>query len=323
MSVNNGKTVDVIMPFHRIDKYLHEALNCLEQTVDVRLRIILVDDRPVSQEKFKINSKFESLVITTNGVGYAKAVLAGISEVDSDYVAFLDSDDLCAPERFRFQIDSLDEKESDLSICGISKITENGKNKKLNLPMLQINNHFSLPLLIGSYGANSSWVIKSDLIRNGFLLNGVDSLDWATALAKFDKIKISFLKSNLYFYRAHSKQMTLNKNYQNKLESEIYPLWKIVNAKYKLPELTIDQFGACCYRYSNSKWTKQNSIWATAYLELISEISSKEVKNFEWVIGARLVQNILSLKLKYISKLELKCISQFFYKSAQQIIGIN
>lgn len=320
MENNYISKIDVIMPFHRLDKYFFEALNSLDQTIDVDLRIILVDDRPEDSLYFEPNSKFETLVLKTGGVGYAAAILRGCKEIKSEYVAFQDSDDLSAPGRIRMQLDDLLQNNSDLSFCNMVKVNKEGKKKLIQHLNLSLENNHSLPLLLGSFGANSTWVLKSTVIRDGFFIPEVQSLDWGTALSKFQTTKISFLDLNLYFYRSHKGQMTQNKAYQTSVENEIYNLWSSLNSCYELPALKINEFGAVCYSHSTAHWGKEVSSWAKAVLKVSEFSSPREKYKVEVVIGLRALQSFLNHKKLYLSTLELKCIGRFLLITTLKVI---
>lgn len=311
MPLKKIDSVDVIMPFHRVDRFFYEALECLEQTMGVDLRIILVDDRPTPKNEFILKSKFETVVVDTNGLGYAGAIARGCAEIKSEYVAFHDSDDLSSPKRIALQIENLTKNQADLSICGMIKIGTNGRPKKITSRELILKDDFTLPLLIGSHGANSTWVLNSKTVLSGLFYHQIESLDWGTALKKFKSLKISFLDSNLYYYRSHKDQMTRSIDYQKSIEEEIYPLWLDVNNNYHLPSVNSNQFGAICYPYSAAKWSKETSEWAKAFLDQIEVKHFTEKANFESIIGARILQNFRKHKRIYISKFEVKCILRF------------
>ena len=315
--------VDVVMPFHRIDNYFFEALKSLELSTDVILRIILVDDRPGNPVNFKSNSKFETIVIKTGGVGYARAILIGCKEIKSEYVAFHDSDDISVAHRISLQVADMVANQTDLSICKMTKVDKNGKKKLLQSFELSLKDNFTLPLLLGSFGANSTWVLKSKIVKDGFFIPEIQSLDWGTALSKFQTMKISYLDLNLYSYRSHNGQMTLTKDYQKSVETEIYPLWGALNSWYGLPILEENEFGACCYTYSTAYWSLEVSEWARALLKLIEFSSPREKSRVHLVFGLRILQSLVHHKRLYFSLFELKCVGRFLIATTRRVIFRN
>jgi glycosyltransferase involved in cell wall biosynthesis len=287
-------TVDVILPFHRNDEYLQIAINSLLKSKSIIPRIIFVDDRP---DDSPLGWKYpeNSLVIRTGGVGYSKAVKRGIGESTSKFVAFLDSDDVTHPDRIALQIAKMQEFRADLSCCSLYRINPQGRRTFLQSPRIQGASNFELPLLLGSFNANSSWVVRRHLLKDrSFLDPNYLSIDWATALNLFGDIKIVSVDSLLYGYRRHSKQLTRTSEYLSDSWHQIFPLWQKVNQKYDLPILNESAAAiiAAPWRYDFQKNSELYE-WVEAFLAVFMKTNPEAFGNLQNIISFRMAQNFL------------------------------
>ena len=101
--------VDVLMPFHRLDEFLHEAVFSVLKSEKISLRLILLDNRADKSQLFPLNlfeSRLEAtghsieLVVVEAPNTYADALNLGILKAEADFVALMNSDDLVASDRF-------------------------------------------------------------------------------------------------------------------------------------------------------------------------------------------------------------------------------
>jgi glycosyltransferase involved in cell wall biosynthesis len=122
------------MPFYKGDApaHLDEALQSL---VDQTLRapeIVLIQDGPVGEElvslveDWKIKLPEINHVVLKQNQGLSAALNAGIDAAKHEWLARMDADDICEPDRFEKQV-ALIEKDSEISILG-SWITEYDEN---------------------------------------------------------------------------------------------------------------------------------------------------------------------------------------------------
>ena len=279
--------MDLVVPFHKVDEFFIECLNSIESQKDLKLRVIFVDDRKTEEDlpaKIKI---LGSKTIKTGGVGYPKAVRSGLREVESEYAAFLDSDDTMDPYRLRTQLDNLIHTGSSLNYCKIQSVAENGKAARPKLGELNTSNQI-LPLLLGSYGANSSWVFDSNLIQNpNFMTGDYLSIDWITALKLFPHIKTSYTPEYLYYYRKNPAQMTKASNYKKGAFVEVYPYWRDLAISYDLPGLSFAEAEALATSKLGSSWNVNMTRWLKSYLELVAETDKQNFNSYEICVGAR------------------------------------
>lgn len=279
--------IDLIIPFHQVNNLLIECIKSIEAQKNFKPNVIFIDDRKSQGDLPSIMSELASQIITTGGVGYSRAIRIGIEQIQSPYAAFLDSDDTMHPNRLSLQLATLIETGSSLNYCKIKNITADGKFRRAKLGELNTPNKL-LPLLLGSYGANSSWVFTSELTRNSSFMNTDElSIDWITALKMYPSIKTSFTAEYLYNYRRNPGQMTNLSIYKTKAFSEVYPHWKNLSDSLGLPELSLEEAQSVSTPTIGSRWNSRIANWIDAYLENASIEDSSNFSQYKICLGAR------------------------------------
>jgi glycosyltransferase involved in cell wall biosynthesis len=268
--------LDVLLPFHKIDNYFQQAIDSLSSTKGVSFNTILIDDRvDKSQEinTFVADLKSFDIVKTTGGTGYGNALKLGTSCITKDYIALFNSDDLIDPLRFKKQLKELSEVE--LCISKISRIKDN--NSKSSSIMGEIGSKLYDPifLLLGAYGADASWSMRTEWWKSNVFFDNQDYLDWRIALKSFKETTISYIPEPLYFYRKHEEQVTKNRSSvsNNDLENT-HLLWNILGKSYGLPDFSFEIF--CIFA---CPWRNTSNYTLIQIQEFLEQIDKNEFIN--------------------------------------------
>ena len=200
--------VSIILPFHRdLDSFLESALESIRQSLDVNLQIILIDDRK-TLSKFKYPAK-DTLVVKTDGSGYAAALNTGINHAESEYIALMNSDDLTHPSRLITQISLIRRTGASVSLCGIRNFGSAFAHRNI-LGSAPKSFYSKKLLMLGAYGANATLLGTSQFFVDK-RWEEIDMSDWKFALDFYpDDVKDSSTTEILYFYRRHKNQVTQN-----------------------------------------------------------------------------------------------------------------
>jgi len=218
--------LDVILPFHRMDKYFESSILSLAQTKNVSFRAILIDDRIDKSEDLANlfnNLKSFSVVETPGGIGYGKSLEYGSKLVESDAIALFNSDDLISPDRLSRQYDQLNNHE--ISITNMSRINAQGKRNKSIMGEIGSSSYDPIYLALGSYGANATWCVRKTWWDKFIYFDTDECLDWRIALTSFRSSDIGFISEPLYFYRKHSDQVTVHHNFSQTKMEIVYKAW--------------------------------------------------------------------------------------------------
>lgn len=117
--------ISVIMPFYKGDdpSFLDEALrSVVEQSLPAE-ELVLVQDGPVTDAHLKVVEKWKGISSSINHVvlevnrGLSGALNAGVHAAKHEWLARMDSDDICEPHRFEKQW-ALIESDPELTILG-------------------------------------------------------------------------------------------------------------------------------------------------------------------------------------------------------------
>ncbi len=206
-------TIDVVLPFHIINNYLHEAITSVEKSTGVHTRLILVNDTRSGSylEQYPLN--IDAIEVYTDTPGYLSALAKGISSSSSEFIGFLDSDDITSPERFANQTKHLVDSGADLSTGVLRTINSTGKviPKRPVLGKMPTPNEPRELLLLGSHGADSALVGRGDFIRQSWNTHStfppsLADFGWFFSLPQ--GTKVVHTANAIYYYRSHESQMS-------------------------------------------------------------------------------------------------------------------
>lgn len=112
-------TISVVIPTYNRKTHIFRAINSvLAQTVPVR-EIIVVDDGSVDGTAEAVAGCYDSRVrvFRQENAGVAAARNRGIREAQSEWIAFLDSDDSWLPTKTQRQLEALDTLSGEFGVC--------------------------------------------------------------------------------------------------------------------------------------------------------------------------------------------------------------
>lgn len=105
-------TVSVVMPVYNGERFLPESMASVLGQTFADFEFIIVDDGStdasveIVREYERRDARVRQLQLPRN-LGQASAINRGIEQASGDYVAMLDCDDICLPDRLRIQVNFL------------------------------------------------------------------------------------------------------------------------------------------------------------------------------------------------------------------------
>lgn len=120
--------ISVVIPNYNHAAYIRETLDHgLRQTFQ-DWELVVVDDGS-TDASLEVLSEYQSCVTVLRSAhkGPAAARNIGIAATDSEYIAFMDADDLCQPQRLEVQIGKLENERLDLVASALSFIDAQGR----------------------------------------------------------------------------------------------------------------------------------------------------------------------------------------------------
>ena len=122
--------VSVVVPIYNVERYLADCLESLAAQTLQDLEVVMVDDgstdrsAAIAQAFAERDPRFK-LVSQANG-GLSKARNTGIDAAAGEFLAFVDSDDVVAPDAYELLVGALDETGSDFATGNVHRLTQPG-----------------------------------------------------------------------------------------------------------------------------------------------------------------------------------------------------
>lgn len=210
--------VSVLMSCFNADRWLHEAIDSvLEQTFEA-FEFILVDDGS-TDETWKIIRSYADrdkriVAISKKNTGPSDSRNVGIAQAKGEWIANLDSDDLCEPTRLEEQVNFMrNHPEVVLLGTGFVEIDEQGRAIKKHL---YPSGHRTLVRhleRLQRFFPHSSAFYRVDIVKQvgGYNLRFYTAQDWRLWLELMLRGKIACLSKPLVRIRKHAGQIS-NKN---------------------------------------------------------------------------------------------------------------
>jgi glycosyltransferase involved in cell wall biosynthesis len=127
---NDFPLVSIIVPVYNTEKYLAKCINSILAQTLTNFECILVDDGssdncPIICDKYTKKDK-RILVVHQKNSGVSAARNAGLDIAKGVWIGFVDSDDWCEPNMFKFLYENALKYNADVSVCNWNCISSDG-----------------------------------------------------------------------------------------------------------------------------------------------------------------------------------------------------
>ena len=213
----NKYKISVIVPCYNVEKYIARCLDSLlKQDFKDSYEIVVVNDgtkdsSAVIAEKYAIKYPKVIRVIHKPNGGLSSARNYGIDHSESDYLAFVDSDDYVS-NRYLSTLNEIAHRDNaDIVMCGIIRTSNSeghGDVFESGFSEDMTTTDIDGVLSVSSYSSCNK-LFKRSLIENIRFPEGVNYEDYATIpqLIYLSK-KISYVNQPLYFYFVNTESIT-------------------------------------------------------------------------------------------------------------------
>ncbi len=125
-------TVSVITPVYNAARFLPRVIECVRRQRDIDLEHILVDDASTDEslqilQRLAVGDARTRIISNPSNCGPVVARNRGISEARGEYLAFLDSDDIWAPDKLCLQSRFMAETGATISFSDYRHVSEDGR----------------------------------------------------------------------------------------------------------------------------------------------------------------------------------------------------
>ena len=202
------------MPVYNCELYIRDAIESVLNQTFVDFEFIIIDDCS-TDSTLQLCNLFtdERIIIITKdkNSGYTNSLNYGLSIAKGKYIARMDGDDICMPERFEKQVLFL-EANPDIILCGTS-YTVIGKKGMYELP--ETHEEIKIKLLSGNCIVHPSVMFRKDiLVTNNViydvLMEPAEDYDLWVRLSSMGKLHN--LQECLVHYRVHEGQVSAIRN---------------------------------------------------------------------------------------------------------------
>ncbi len=177
--------ISVLVPVYNSEKYLADTIRSVLSQTYQNFELILLNDASVDHsEQIALSFQDKRILYYKNehnlGISATRNKLMELADKNSKYIAVLDNDDICLPDRFAVQVDFL-EKHPDISIVGsYFELFNSNENLDFKTKML---------ISLGFIWCHPLYPTFDDAIKGNVLMH-------PTAMMRFADIK-----NNHLFYR--------------------------------------------------------------------------------------------------------------------------
>lgn len=115
------------MPVYNVERYISDTLDSLitQESDNIVLDIIIIDDGSTDLTKRIIRSyqkKYNNIkLVEVNQIGPGAARNIAIQQAESDYIAFIDGDDLLYPNAYQKLLESISKNDADIVVGNVSR----------------------------------------------------------------------------------------------------------------------------------------------------------------------------------------------------------
>jgi len=163
--------VDIILPVYNSEKFIHKTINSIINQSYKSWRIIIVDDASTDKTLLLLNKVYKSFIqkkkiliiknFINNGQGYCRNI--GLKYSKSEFIAFIDSDDLWMKTKLENQIKFMKNFNYFFTYTDY-KIYKNNRIKTIYAP----SNYNYSQFVLNTSIATSTMIIHKKIINNLF-----------------------------------------------------------------------------------------------------------------------------------------------------------
>lgn len=225
--------ISVIMPAYNAQNFIRKSIESILNQTLTDLEFIIINDGSsdstleIIQEYQRNDSRIK--ILNQENRGIVKSLNRGIMHSKGDYIARMDADDICWPERLEKQLQYLKENPKiDLISCGYQPIDEHDKN--IGEPILHPSNENALKIALcfSSPICHPGVMAKREVFSN-FPYKEKVSEDHALWISIARKYLISNIEEPLIKYRitenSLSKRNKLRISLETKTRGLLFFLW--------------------------------------------------------------------------------------------------
>jgi len=234
--INYRPIISIIVPVLNSRQYITKAIESVISQDFQNFELIIIDDNSNdgSVEILKEYAKKDiriKLIVNNTQLGLAKSLLTGISVARGEFIARMDADDICVPERLSKQIAFLQSHhECDVVCSCIACIDENGHHKgewEIDRKTIQPQKIMNTLTVENCIAHPTIFTKREIFLHYSYNPSDKDAEDYGLWLRlAADGYHFCKIPEPLLYYRIHKKSITSLSKTKN-------PYKKVINVKIR------------------------------------------------------------------------------------------
>jgi len=188
--------ISIIVPIYNVEPYLRKCIESILKQTFTDFELILINDGSTDNSPIICNEYAATdnrvVVIHKKNAGVSAARNAGLEIAKGEWVGFMDSDDWCDPEMYKFLFNNAIQHGVDISVCDYSRYY-----KDENILYSDKNEHPGET--IESNDAILKIILKETTVGLPTILVKKELFSYNSGMFRFDE-KISFSEDRLLYY---------------------------------------------------------------------------------------------------------------------------
>lgn len=218
--------VSILMPVYNAEQYLSQALDSIVSQSFEDWELILINDGSTDgSESIIMDYDDERIFYIKNPVNLKliKTLNKGIDYCGGQYIARMDADDICHPDRLKHQVEFLDSHPQVLMCGTAAAVIDNCGKQTGNIYNLTSDDYLQINLMFSPSFIHPSMMIRTEVLKENKYdeaYKHVEDYDLWCRIAKLGKV--ANIDDELLRYRWHDSNVSvLNSEVQSELKDEL------------------------------------------------------------------------------------------------------
>lgn len=210
LSVKSSPKITVLMPVYNCELYVREAIESILNQTFTDFELLIIDDASTDATASIVKSYTDSriqLIQKPVNTGYTNSLNQGLKIAKGEYIARMDGDDSCMPERFSKQVNYLDAHPETVLCATAFKVI----GREIYFESPENHDAIKLAFLNGNPICHSSVMMRKETLDNHSIIydkTKEPAEDYAMWIQLLFLGKLYILPEILVEYRVYANQVS-------------------------------------------------------------------------------------------------------------------
>lgn len=207
--------VTVLLPVYNCEKYIYEAINSVLNQSFTNFELLIIDDCSTDATVAIVREFTDKRICFYQkkvNSGYTDSLNFGISIAKGKYIARMDADDICLPERFAKQVEFLD-KNPNIILCGTAINYIGTAEGNLFYPEKHNEIYIHLFCFLPAFAHPTVMGKREIFEKNNYNKNFEPAEDYELWTRIISQGEVANLNEILLKYRVHPNQVSVSKKH--------------------------------------------------------------------------------------------------------------